>query len=130
MLKDGAELVLLHESGNMLGRRRREADDRTLTRLPDTVARLACFTVLSLVREHVAADACCPHCGNGRQCRRPARPPGHGHRRPAHQQVPHRYEQTCLNPVAPALTLKTTRCPALSVKTASDGEVSVIVPCW
>jgi hypothetical protein len=43
-LKDGSELVLLRESGNMLGKRRRSAGDRTLGRLPDTVARLVCFT--------------------------------------------------------------------------------------
>lgn len=49
-LKDGSELVLLRESANMLGKRRRDAGDRTLTRLPDTVARLACFTVLTRTR--------------------------------------------------------------------------------
>jgi hypothetical protein len=49
-LKDGSELVLLRESGNMLGRRRREAGDKTLPRLPDTAARLVCFTVLTRTR--------------------------------------------------------------------------------
>jgi hypothetical protein len=49
-LKDGSELVLLQESGNMLGRRRKEAGDRTLPRLADTVARLVCFTVLTRTR--------------------------------------------------------------------------------
>ena len=49
-LKDGSELVLLRESGNMLGRRRKEAGDRTLPRLDDTVARLVCFTVLTRTR--------------------------------------------------------------------------------
>jgi hypothetical protein len=49
-LKDGSELVLLRESGNMLGKRRREAGDRTLARLPDTVARLVCFTILTRTR--------------------------------------------------------------------------------
>jgi hypothetical protein len=49
-LKDGSELVLLRESGNMLGKRRRETGDRTLGRLPDTVARLVCFTVLTRTR--------------------------------------------------------------------------------
>jgi acyl-CoA thioester hydrolase len=49
-LKDGSELVLLRESGNMLGLRRREAGDRMLARLPDTAARLACFTILTRTR--------------------------------------------------------------------------------
>jgi hypothetical protein len=49
-LKDGSGLVLLRESGNMLGRRRKEAGDRTLPRLEDTVARLVCFTVLTRTR--------------------------------------------------------------------------------
>jgi Transposase DDE domain/Insertion element 4 transposase N-terminal len=49
-LKDGSGLVLLRESPNMLGRRRKEAGDRTLPRLEDTVARLVCFTVLTRTR--------------------------------------------------------------------------------
>ncbi len=49
-LKDGSELVLLRESANMLGKRRRDAGDRTLGRLPDTVARLVCFTILTRTR--------------------------------------------------------------------------------
>jgi hypothetical protein len=49
-LKDGSELVLLRESSNMLGRRRKEAGDRTRPRLQDTVARLVCFTVLTRTR--------------------------------------------------------------------------------
>jgi len=44
-LKDGSELVLLRESGSMLGKRRRDIGDNTLPRLPDTVARLVSFTV-------------------------------------------------------------------------------------
>ena len=50
ILKDGPGLVLLRESGNMLGRRRKEAGDRTLPRLQDTVARLVCFTILTRTR--------------------------------------------------------------------------------
>jgi hypothetical protein len=49
-LKDGSELVLLRESSGMLGRRRKEAGNRTLPRLEDTVARLVCFTVLTRTR--------------------------------------------------------------------------------
>jgi len=49
-LKDGSELVLLRESGNMLGRRRKEAGDPTLPRLAGTVARLVCFTVVTRTR--------------------------------------------------------------------------------
>ena len=49
-LKDGSELVLLRESGGMLGKRRRDAGDGTLARLKDTVARLVCFTVLTRTR--------------------------------------------------------------------------------
>jgi hypothetical protein len=49
-LKDGSGLVLLRESSNMLRRRRREAGDRTLPRLADTVARLVCFTVVTRTR--------------------------------------------------------------------------------
>jgi Transposase DDE domain len=44
-LPDGSELVLLRESNSMLGKRRRETGDKTLPRLPDTVARLISFTV-------------------------------------------------------------------------------------
>jgi Insertion element 4 transposase N-terminal/Transposase DDE domain len=44
-LKDGSELVLLRESASMLGKRRRDAGDKTLPRLPDTVARLVSFTI-------------------------------------------------------------------------------------
>jgi len=49
-LKDGSELVLLRESGNMLGKRRRDAGNRALARLKDTVARLVCFTILTRTR--------------------------------------------------------------------------------
>ena len=49
-LKDGSGLVMLRESSSMLGRRRKEAGDRTLPRLEDTVARLVCFTVLTRTR--------------------------------------------------------------------------------
>ena len=44
-LTDGSELVLLRESGSMLGKRRRGAAGKTLPRLPDTVARLVSFTI-------------------------------------------------------------------------------------
>ena len=44
-LNDGSELVLLRESDSMLGKRRREHGDKTLPRLPNTVARLVSFTV-------------------------------------------------------------------------------------
>ena len=49
-LKDGSGLVLLRESGNMLGKRRRDAGDRGLPRLKDTAARLVCFTILTRTR--------------------------------------------------------------------------------
>ena len=44
-LCDGSEVVLLRESASMLGKRRRDAGDKTLPRLPDTIARLVSFTV-------------------------------------------------------------------------------------
>jgi hypothetical protein len=47
VLKDGSELVLLHESSGMRTRRRKNAGDSTLGYLPDTVARLVCFTILT-----------------------------------------------------------------------------------
>ena len=49
-LKDGPELVLLRESTGMPAKRRKDAGDRTLCRLPDTVARLVCFTVVTRTR--------------------------------------------------------------------------------
>jgi hypothetical protein len=49
-LADGSELVLLRETSGMLGRRRKDAGDRTLARLPDTVARLVCFTIVTRTR--------------------------------------------------------------------------------
>jgi len=45
ILPDGSELVLLHESDGMLGKRRRDIAGKTAPRLPDTVARLVQFTV-------------------------------------------------------------------------------------
>ena len=55
-LKDGSELVLLHESGSMLARRRREHGDKTLARLPDTTARLVSFTVTTRTARRVKAS--------------------------------------------------------------------------
>jgi Insertion element 4 transposase N-terminal/Transposase DDE domain len=45
VLPDGSARVLLHESDEMLAARRRKAGDRSLARLPDTIARLVEFTV-------------------------------------------------------------------------------------
>ena len=50
VLKDGSELVLLRESSGMRTRRRKNAGDSTLPYLPDTAARLVCFTVLTRTR--------------------------------------------------------------------------------
>jgi hypothetical protein len=50
VLKDGSELVLLRESVGMRARRRQAACDPALPSLPDTVARLVCFTVLTRTR--------------------------------------------------------------------------------
>jgi len=52
-LTDGSELILLRESDSMLARRRREAGDKTLPRLPDTVARLVSFTVTTRTARRV-----------------------------------------------------------------------------
>ena len=52
-LPDGSELVLLRESDSMLGKRRRDAGDKTLARLPDTVARLVSFTVTTRTARRV-----------------------------------------------------------------------------
>ena len=50
VLRDGSELVLLHESTSMRARRRKAAGDPALPSLPDTTARLVCFTVLTRTR--------------------------------------------------------------------------------
>jgi hypothetical protein len=50
VLKDGSELVLLRESAGMRSRRRKTAGDPGLPPLPDTTARLICFTVLTRTR--------------------------------------------------------------------------------
>jgi DDE family transposase/transposase IS4-like protein len=50
VLPDGSELVMLHESGGMRTRRRRETADRDAPRLPDTTARLVTFTVTARTR--------------------------------------------------------------------------------
>jgi hypothetical protein len=50
VLKDGSELVLLRESTSMRARRRKAAGDPALPSLPDTTARLICFTVLTRTR--------------------------------------------------------------------------------
>jgi len=49
-LPDGSELVLLHESDSMLGKRRRDIAGGTAPRLPDTVARLVQCTVTTRTR--------------------------------------------------------------------------------
>lgn len=49
-LPDGSELVMLHESDGMLYRRRRDAGDKAATRLPDTMARLVQFTIVTRTR--------------------------------------------------------------------------------
>jgi hypothetical protein len=46
VLPDGSTLVRLRESNSMLSRRRADAGDPTLARLPDTIARLVEFDVL------------------------------------------------------------------------------------
>ena len=50
VLKDGSELVLPRESAGMRSRRRKTAGDPALPSLPDTTARLICFTVLTRTR--------------------------------------------------------------------------------
>jgi hypothetical protein len=50
VLKDGSEMVLLRESAGMRARRRQAAGDPALPSLPDTAARLVCFTVLTRTR--------------------------------------------------------------------------------
>lgn len=50
ILKDGSELVLLRESSSMRTRRRKAAGGKDLLYLPDTVARLACFTIVTRTR--------------------------------------------------------------------------------
>jgi len=49
-LPDGSELVMLHESGGMRTRRRRETGNQQAERLPDTAARLVTFTVMAETR--------------------------------------------------------------------------------
>jgi len=49
-LPDGSELVMLHESGGMRTRRRRDTGDPHAERLPDTEARLVTFTVTARTR--------------------------------------------------------------------------------
>lgn len=49
-LKDGSELVLVRESRTMLCTRRKAAGDPALSRLPATLARLVCFTVVTRTR--------------------------------------------------------------------------------
>ena len=48
VLPDGSELVVLHESGGMHARRRKEAPASRPGRLPDTVARLVTFTIATV----------------------------------------------------------------------------------
>ena len=46
-LPDGSELVVMRESAGMLSRRRRESRNHAAPRLPDTIARLVTFTVVT-----------------------------------------------------------------------------------
>jgi hypothetical protein len=50
VLPDGSELVILHESAGMRARRRRETRNHAAPRLPDTIARLVTFTILTQAR--------------------------------------------------------------------------------
>jgi hypothetical protein len=47
VLPDGSELVVMRESGGMLARRRREARNHAAPRLPDTIARLVTFSIVT-----------------------------------------------------------------------------------
>ena len=47
VLPDGSELAVLHESDGMLARRRRESRNHAAPRLPDTIARLVTFLVMT-----------------------------------------------------------------------------------
>ena len=47
VLPDGSELVVLRESGGMLSRRRRDSRNHAAPRLPDTIARLVTFTIVT-----------------------------------------------------------------------------------
>jgi hypothetical protein len=47
ILPDGSELVVMRESAGMLARRRRESRNHAAPRLPDTIARLVTFTILT-----------------------------------------------------------------------------------
>ena len=49
-LPDGSELVMLRESDGMRGRRRRDTGDKAAPRLPDTLARLVQFTIVTRTR--------------------------------------------------------------------------------
>ncbi len=49
-LPDGSELVILHESDGMPGKRRRGIAGKTAPRLPDTTARLVQFTIVTRTR--------------------------------------------------------------------------------
>jgi hypothetical protein len=50
VLPDGSELVVLRESDGMLARRRRESRNHAAPRLPDTIARLVTFLVMTQTR--------------------------------------------------------------------------------
>lgn len=47
VLPDGSELAVLRESAGMLARRRRESRNHAAPRLPDTIARLVTFTIVT-----------------------------------------------------------------------------------
>jgi hypothetical protein len=49
-LPDGSELVMLHEPDGMRARRRRDTGGKTAARLPDTIARLVQFTIVTRTR--------------------------------------------------------------------------------
>jgi hypothetical protein len=50
VLPDGSELVVMRESGGMLTRRRQASRNHAAPRLPDTIARLVTFTILTRTR--------------------------------------------------------------------------------
>jgi hypothetical protein len=50
VLPDGSELVVMRESDGMLARRRRESRNHAAPRLPDTIARLVTFMIMTETR--------------------------------------------------------------------------------
>src|SRR5260221_491562 len=113
ILKDGSELVLLHESSGMRARRRTAAGDPALPSLPDTAPRLVCFTRLPPTRTGRTP----PHAGRDTAIAAP--PPGRADRQRTAGRTPAERRTRTSEPADYTLTIIPSNLPKTDVSPGS-----------